>query len=309
MNPHCKSVSRGGCVASLCAALAVSGILIQPGDSNAQPYDITGQSTYTMSDGGSTATVNVSNTGTLGMNSWSVLDQSQLNQQWFWYSVNGVAQQPVNTIGPATVYNVNGNPNLNDLGVVYANGQLEVDLEYVLTGNGAGSGSADMMEYISIVNNGLSSINLSFYQYSNFNLLQNNNNTVTISGSPGAYTGAIQTTGGPGGNGIAEVIDAPLANFAEAESTPQTFNELTSGSYYDLNNHTSAGLGDVSWAFEWTATLQPYGSVDQYGNRTDMLDITKDKGLSIEIVPEPSTLAFVALGMGALGLSLRRKLF
>ncbi len=55
------------------------GVLLLPGKGLAQ--------VFTMSDGGSTATVNVGNTGTLGMNSWSVLNnQSQLNQQWFWYS-------------------------------------------------------------------------------------------------------------------------------------------------------------------------------------------------------------------------------
>ena len=56
--------------------------------------------------------------------------------------------------------------------------------------------------------------------------------------------------------------------------------------------------GDVTWAFQWNATTShPAAS----------LNITKDKGLSITLVPEPSTLAFIALGIGALGLSLRRK--
>jgi hypothetical protein len=39
------------------------------------------------------------------------------------------------------------------------------------------------------------------------------------------------------------------------------------------------------------------------------LNITKDKGLSIQIVPEPAALAFIALGGSALGLVFRRKKF
>ena len=109
---------------------------------------------------------------------------------------------------------------------MWQNNGLQVNIEYVLNGNGADSGSADMMEYIWIDNFSSQSLNLSFYQYSNFNLLGNNNNTISISGSPGAYTGAMQTTGGPGGTGIAEVINAPPANYTEVAQVPQTWNEL-----------------------------------------------------------------------------------
>ena len=123
-------------------------------------------------------------------------------------------------------------------------------------------------------------------------------NSVNIAQSGGLYTGAVQTTGGAGGNGIAEVIDAPYANRAEAALYAQTLNELNSGSYYNLNDNLSAGPGNVTWAFQWNAVLNP----------GDSLDITKDKGLSIQIVPEPSVVAFIVLGVGALGLAVRRKL-
>ncbi len=157
-----------------------------------------------------------------------------------------------------------------------------------------------MMEYIWIDNFSSQSLNLSFYQYSNFNLLGNNNNTINISGSPGAYTGAMQTTGGPGGSGIAEVINAPPANYAEAAQVPQTLNELNNplNSNFNLDDTTTAS-GDVSWAFQWDDATLDSG---------EELDISKDKGLKVMTVPEPSTLALVALGMGALGLTLRRKL-
>jgi hypothetical protein len=295
MKPYRQIDSKDKGVALLGAALAASGALLFPGEAVAQ--------NITMSNGGSTATLNLGGgTGNIGMNSWSVdtLNQSQLNQQWFWYSVNGAAQKTIDQIGGATVYNFSNPASpIDNIGVVYQNAQLTVQIQYILSGNGSGSGSADMQEYLSIANNSGVAFDLSFYQYSNFNLFQDNQNSVNISGSPGAYSGALQTTTTLGGNGIAEVIDAPFANYAEAASTFQTINHLNSGSYYTLNDTTSAGPGDVTWAFQWNRTLNP----------GDVLNITKDKGLSIHLVPEPTTLAFIALGGSALALVLRRKLF
>jgi hypothetical protein len=278
------AINRGAVV---CLTVIASGLLLFQ-CSVAGPSQI-----YTLSDGGSTATVNAGNTGTLGMNNWTVGGQNQLNQQWFWYSVNGAVPQPINTIGTLTPTVVAP----NDLQLSYANSQLTANAEYVLSGNGNGSGSADIMEYLSVVNNGLSPITLSFYQYSNFNLLGNNNNTVSLSGGPGGWTGAQQTTGGPGGSGLAEVIDAPNANYGEAALVGQTLNKLNTVANLTLNNNPSAGPGDVTWAFQWTATLQG-GQV---------LNIIKDKGVSISPIPEPSTLAIFGLGFGACGLARRRQ--
>jgi len=177
-----------------------------------------------------------------------------------------------------------------------------VSITYVLSGNGVGSGSADLMEYISLLNTSASqTFNLNFYQYSDFNLLGGASDTVNISGGPGAYTGALQTTG-TGGTGIAELIDAPDANFAEANyanaGVSSTLYKLNNDANLMLNDNQNAGPGDVTWALQWGATLNP----------GDMLNITKDKGLSIQIVPEPSTVALIALGVSALGLTLRRKI-
>src|ERR1700690_4423719 len=172
-HPH-EVVFRVKRLASLCAALVASGVLFSADHAMAQ--------VYTMSNGGSTATVNVGNAGVLGMNSWTVggVSGSQLNQQWFWYSVNSSVQQPSNAIGAASVYNYSSPATpVDDLGVQYQNAQLTVQVEYVLTGNGPSSGSADMAEKLSIINNTASSINLSFYQYSNFNFFHNNLNGVS----------------------------------------------------------------------------------------------------------------------------------
>jgi len=288
-----KKFMTGSGVATLSAALVTAAFVFLPGKSMAQNYSLSG--------GGSTATLNLgTGTGNLGMNSWTVLNgQNQLNQQWFWYSVNGGAPQPINTIGGlSTAYN-----GANDLTVTYQNSLLSVNVDYTLNGNGASSGSADIMEYIWIDNitqgQTAQTLNVSFFQYSNFNLLQNNINTVSISGSPGAYTGAFQSTGTPGGTGIAEVLLAPPANHGETALVPTTLNELNNpaNSNFNLSDNTSPVTGNVSWAFQWDATLNP----------GDEEDISKDKGLKVMVVPEPTSMALIALGIGALGLARRRQ--
>jgi hypothetical protein len=291
MSIHPEGVLSRKRVASLGAWLAMFGMLLLPVQGMAQ-------NNYSLSDGGSTATLNLgAGTGNLGMNSWTVLNgQNQLNQQWFWYSVNGSAPQPINTIG-----NLSTTPNgANDLTVTYQNALLSVNVDYTLTGNGVNSGSADIMESIWIDNvSPDQTLNVSFFQYSNFNLLQNNINTVSIYGSPGAYTGAFQSTGTPGGSGIAEVILAPPANDGETALVPTTLNELNNPANlnFNLSDNTSAVTGDVSWAFQWDANLNP----------GDEIDMTKDKGLKVTVVPEPTSMALIALGMGALGLARRRQ--
>jgi hypothetical protein len=259
----------------------------------------------TMSDGGSTAVINPGNgTGNPGMNWWSVdtLQQNQLNQQWFWYSINGALGQTIDQLGNANIQAANYQGGNNNLVVAaYGNGQLSAQVTYLLTGNGSGSGSADITEQIQLQNVGLTTYTLTFFQYSDFNLLGGANDTVSISGSPATgFTGALQQTSN-GGAGLAEVIDSPSASYAEANTVggiTSTLYKLNNTANLNLDDVLSAGPGDVTWALEWSATLGP--------NAT--LDITKDKGLSISIVPEPSTVAFLAFGMGALGLSLRRKL-
>jgi len=284
-----KKFMTGSGVATLSAALVTAAFVFLPGKSMAQNYSLSG--------GGSTATLNLgTGTGNLGMNSWTVLNgQNQLNQQWFWYSVNGGAPQPINTIGGlSTAYN-----GANDLTVTYQNSLLSVNVDYTLNGNGASSGSADIMEYIWIDNVSSDPLNISFFQYSNFNLLQNNNNTVSINGSPGAYTGAFQSTGTPGGTGIAEVILTPNASHGETALVPTTLNELNDPANlnFNLSDNTSPVTGNVSWAFQWDATLNP----------GDEIDMVKDKGLKVMMVPEPTSMALIALGIGALGLARRRQ--
>ncbi len=271
-------------LAPLSACLAVSSLLLLPGHGVAQ--------TIGLSDGGSSATVDLSGGG--GMNSWDVLGQNQLNQQWFYYSVNGGAVQAINLLGTLT-YTTSG---LNFLNAQYANSQLSIDVQYVLSGGGVGSGNADITETIAVNNLSGSTANINLYEYSNFNLLQSGHNSVQIFGNSTSGYNFVQQTSGS--TAITEGIISPSANYAEAEPVNQTLNSFASTPAYNLNGNLTAGPGNVSWAFEWS---QAVGAGQE-------LDIFKDKSLSVAMVPEPSTIALGslgALGMGALALVRRRR--
>jgi hypothetical protein len=286
MSIHSEGVLSLKRVTSFSAWLVVSGMLLLPGNGIAQ--------VVTMNDGGSSATIDLGSSA--GMNNWTVNGQNQLNQQWFWYRTgNGIAQ-PINTISAASVQTYTGMDGINEVISTYQNAQLTLTIDYYLTGGGVGSGNADVAENISIVNNTGSGLNFNFYQYSDFNLLGSGaNDTVQIFGNPGSFNYAQQTSGG---TGIGEVIVAPSANHGEAAYAGQTLAKLNGTANLTLNDNTDAGPGDVTWALQWGDTI---GAGQEY-------DISKDKSLRIEVIPEPSTLALIALGAGALGLARRRKL-
>ena len=286
MSIHQEGVLSIKRVTTLGACLVVSGMLLSPGNGFAQ--------VVTLSDGGSSANIDLGSSA--GMNNWTVNGQNQLNQQWFWYRTgNGVAQ-PINTISAASVLTYAGMDGINEVISTYQNAQLTLTIDYYLIGGGVGSGNADVAENISIVNNTGSAFSFNFYQYSDFNLLGSGaNDTVQIFGSPGSFNYAQQTSGG---TGIGEVIVAPNANHGEAAYAGQTLAELNGTSNLTLSDNAYAGPGDVTWALQWGDTI---GAGQEY-------DISKDKNLRIEVIPEPSTVAIIILGAGALGLARRRKL-
>jgi hypothetical protein len=288
MNRIQKATFRGGRITSLSAVLLAAAALVVPRDGMAAPA--LPDQIVTLTDEGSSATVNLDSTA--GMNNWSVNGQNQLNQQWFWYRIgnSGVAQ-PINTISRASYTS----PSANEVIATYANAQLSLSIDYFLQGGGVGSGSADITESISAVNTSGAGLNFHFFQYSDFNLLgDGSSDNVQLFGGPGSYSYVRQWTGS---TGIGEAIVYPYANHGEAELVGTTLAKLNGTSGLQLSDDQTAGPGDVTWALQWDTDIAI----------GDMFDLTKDKSLVIQVIPEPSALALILLGMGACGVARRRQ--
>ena len=253
-----------------------------------------------LNSNGSTATFNlggVTGTGLIGMNSWMVDNDpgvNQLNQQWFYYSINGGGVQSIDQLGAASLSGVSS----SGFTATYQNSAFAVQISYSLQGGGSGSGGGDLNESVNVLNLSSANINVNFYQYGNFNLLQNNMNVVNIGGSQGAYSFIAQTTS-VGGNGIEETINQPYANYAEAGSPTGVLSDVTHGN--QLNGTATFGPADVAWGLEWNSTVTPFD-----GNGDNVWNVLQDQNMSIQPVPEPSIVALIGLGLGAVGF-LRRK--
>jgi hypothetical protein len=268
-------------VASLGAWLVVSGMLLLPGSGIAQ--------IVTLNDGNTSASVNLRSQD--GMNSWNVLGQNQLMQQWFWYRTDDGVAKSIDQLDVLTYDQYGQN---NYLSATYTDAQLSITVRYLLLDHGMGS--ADMTENISIVNlSGTTITNFSLYEYSNFNLQQSGQNTVTLTGNlQDGYSDAYQANGS---TAISETLVSPYATRAEANTTYTTRNKLNSQAGLDLDGTTYAGPGDVSWAFQWTADLAAGAG----------LDIVKDKNLNIQMIPEPATAALAMLGLCLAGWAVKRR--
>jgi hypothetical protein len=221
------------------------------------------------------------------MDNWTVGGQNHLQTQWFLFRVGNGLAQPINAIGPSTLLHHSA----DTLVLSYANAQFSLTVSYILTGGGMGAGSADILETVSVNNLSGAPLDFHFFQYSDFNLL----------GTPGndqveflSNSSVVQTEGL---FGIQEGIIQPPSNYREAAlaGAGGTQSKLLTIPGYNLNNVAGPLDGDVTWAFQWDSVIGAGQS----------LEIYKDKTLIVPIIPEPSVLALVGVGVGLL---LRRRL-
>ena len=255
------------------------------------PADAT---TFTLTDLNSSAQIDDASQN--GMFNWTVNGVNQLSQQWFWFRLGNTGGQSSIDTQPllaATASDTNGNGQNDTLFLSYGStSALQIDVRYTLRGT-ASSGS-DMQEQINITNNSTTStLDLHFFQYSNFDL------NGTPAGDTVSLINANTVRQSKTGALISETVTTPAANHYELGLTtdsPNTLTRLNSGSPITLlDGATTRGPGDATWAFQWDRSLAPGAS----------LQISKDKNLAI---PEPGTSAFIITVVTAFaGLTFLRK--
>ncbi len=261
---------------SVCAVLAISLACSQPA--------------FALStiNNGNNASVSFDFNSSAGMNSWLIDSVNQASQQSFWYRVGSSGPQLDLTTISAPIITMQGPRAVT---AIYSNAQYEVKLSYTLSLGSVGSQKAQLAEAISLINTGTSDLDFHFFMYSDLVLggaSQIGTQNVLL-GTTGGTSTSVQTFGSPGSNTVS-VIGA--ASHTEAALYGQTYNNLTTVNGYTLDDSTTAGPGNATWAWEWDYTIG--------GGASKILSITDTIN-----VPEPSALAFLLLGGGFMALKRR----
>src|SRR5436190_4968712 len=202
----------------------------------------------TLFDNNSFADINPNNQA--GMFDWFVDGQNQLFQQWFWYRVGNNPEQSIDTISAPNIVR----PNAKTAYITYNNGAFSVEIDYALTGQSAGSGQASIREDIRIHNLTASPLDFHFFQYSDFNLLNNPNGDNVALGTDtfGRFNEALQTKGPLSSATLAETGVTPGANHGETAFAGATLGKLNNGVADNLNDNAGpTGPGNVTWALQW----------------------------------------------------------
>lgn len=236
---------------------------------------------FTMANKNSTAQINITNANA-GVLNWIVDGVNNLNEQRFYYRVGPVGPEAlVQSISSSPAVSFTQIPNVfSKLDVTYANTSYSVRTFFQLTGGNAGSGVSGLSETITVKNLSGSTLDFHLFQYSDFDLWglaggQVAQYSFDALGQPYKVT---QTDGTRSVTETLNASSAPIAYF-EANSAFVTLNSLTDGVATILNDNPMSGPGNVTFAYQWDATLAVNGT----------LTISK----LMSIVPEPTSGALI----------------
>jgi hypothetical protein len=228
-----------------------------------------------------------------GMHTWLVDGNDHLSRQWFWYRIGPTGpEKPINELGDLYVQygdmNHRIDPRNESATIAYYNDVVDIEVGLRLTGSAPGSGKSDLSESIIITNKGATALDFHFFQYCDLDLYDTSlDANVTISG------GNTATQWDERSGYASETVTTPRPSHYEAREFGYTLLSLLDDSATTLNDTPAAGPGDLTWAFQWDFTIPAGQSVL----------ISKDK----MIVPEPGTLALLAVGAAAAVARRRRR--
>ena len=250
----------------------------------------------TLTDGNSAVTLDPST----GLTGWTVGGTQQLNVQQFYYRLGSSGGQSLLSTGATTNAT---QPLPSQANVTYSNptAGFTATVVYKIQAGDLASDPAVLTEDLTLKNTTASPESLHFYKYADFNLNgQSSGQSVTITGAPRPNTAdqfdslmSVQsdTVGQAGGQPPNEV---------QASVGPALLASISGSSPVTLNNTTTAGPGDVNWAFQWDQTLGASGSP----NNSDTFQASIPT--TIQAVPEPATAGMMAVA-GSLLLARRRR--
>jgi hypothetical protein len=231
-----------------------------------------------------------------GASEWTVDETSHLFQQWFWFRTSaGGFEASIDTLDAEpteTELDTQG------LDLLYSGLGLDIGITYTLTGGTAGSGISYLAESIRIVNTGSTSLEVNFFQYSDFDIGGSEGDIVDLENSN-------QWRQFDPNVAVAETTSDATANRCWAAPFPTISDNLNDDTATTLpgdNSNTSdpncgpLGPTDATWAWQWSFTLAPGGE----------FLISKDKLILPLAVPEPPTAA-LPLGIALLLLEPARR--
>jgi hypothetical protein len=248
---------------------------------------------HTLTSGNSTLAISTQTQQ--GAYDWIVDDVNVLYQQWFWYRIGNDREYSIDTLTQTgVVESVGFDGNKYGLGVRYANSAVQIEIFYTLVGGAQNSGSAHITEAIKITNLTPTVLDFHFFQYSDFDLEQSGNvDYVAIDPTKHVVNQTpASTLTGPL---LSETVINQAASGWEANTFAQTRTKLNDDDADDLNGVMTAGPGDVTWAFQWDASIGGGSS----------FEISKTKRL--ESVPEPAAIGLMGSILLLIATKLRKR--